>query len=85
MLTVTGMAVTTRLYGSTMADKYASKARRTRRQRQMERCDEKKPFPNEQLARRHNRGQRPYRCDCCKNWHLASYKVRSVLHSLERA
>ena len=79
--TVTGMAVTPRLYGSAMADKYASKARQARRQRQMERCNEKKPFSNEQSARRHNRGQRPYRCNCCESWHLASYKVRTALRS----
>jgi len=79
--TVTGMAVTPRLYGSAMADKYASKARRARRQRQIERCGEKRRFPDELSARCHNRGQRPYRCNCCGSWHLASYKVRTGLRA----
>ena len=78
---LTNMAVTPRLYCSAMADKYASKARRARRQRRIERCGEKRSFPDEQSARCHNRGQRPYRCNCCGSWHLASYKVRTALRS----
>ena len=64
-----------------MADKYASKDRRARRQHQIERCGKKKPFPDEQSAHRHNRGQRPYQCNCCGSWHLASYKMRTALLS----
>ena len=79
--TVALMGVTPPLYPSSMADKYANKARRSRRRRQMERCGEKKPFPDEQSARCHNRGQHPYRCNYCGNWHLASYKVRTALRA----
>jgi len=68
-----------------VADKYAAKARRSRRRRQRERCVEKKPFPDEVSARRHNRGQRPYRCNSCGSWHLASYKVRSALRAPVRS
>jgi len=75
------LGVTPLLYPPLMADKYTSKARRARRLRQMERCGEKRAFPDEQSARRHNRGQRPYRCSCCGSWHLASYKVRAALRS----
>ncbi len=64
-----------------MADKYTQKPHRTRRERQMERCGEKKPYPDKQLACSHNGGQHPYRCNCCGTWHLASYKVRTALRS----
>jgi hypothetical protein len=79
------MGVIPPLYPSSVADKYADKyadkARRSRRRRQMERCGKKMPFPDEQSARCHNRGQRPYRCNCCGSWHLASYKVRTALRA----
>ena len=62
-----------------MADKYAYKAKEARLGRQVERCVEKRTFLDKQTAYSHNRGQRPYQCNVCKSWHLASYKVRKAI------
>ena len=62
-----------------MADKYAYKAKEARLGRQAERCGEKRTFLDKQTAYSHNRGQRPYQCDICNSWHLASYKVRKAI------
>jgi len=64
-----------------MADKYSKLARIARREHQVERCDAKRNFPSKAAALQINRGQRPYRCKVCGNWHLASYKVRAALQS----
>ena len=62
-----------------MADKYAYKAKIARVGRQTERCVEKRTFVDELSAYSHNRGQRPYQCNVCNSWHLASYKVRKAI------
>ena len=67
-----------------MADKYANKARAARQCWAKERCRQKRAFLNEQTARLHNRGQRPYRCPHCGNWHLASYKVMRAICTSHR-
>ena len=64
-----------------MADKYVNKARLTRQEHRAERCREKRSFSNEVVARQHNRGQRPYQCNVCGSWHLASYKVRMAIRA----
>ena len=64
-----------------MADKYANKAKESRRKHGKERCGQKKSFLDRQDAFLHNRGQRPYRCTYCSGWHLASYKVHKAKFS----
>ncbi len=62
-----------------MADKYANKANEARLERQAERCNQKRAFLDKQTAYSHNRGQKPYKCNICNSWHLASYKVRKAM------
>mgnify|MGYP004298642289 CR=1 FL=1 len=64
-----------------MADKYANKASKARLERQVERCNQKRVFLNKETAYLHNRGQKPYKCNICDSWHLASYKVKKAMKS----
>ena len=62
-----------------MADRYKDKAKETRREAAEEICADKRAFHDKASAKRHNKGQHPYRCPVCGKWHLASYKVQRAL------
>ena len=59
-----------------MADKYKDKAYEARLKRGQRSCEKKKSFANEEIARRHNKGQLPYKCENCGKYHLRSMQIR---------
>lgn len=62
-----------------MADKYDDKAKATRREAAEGICADKLAFPDKGSAKRHNKGQRSYRCSICGQWHNTSWKVQRAM------